>query len=71
MSFEKEYKTYLIKSNKNVSEIFLINGVSLNNYDNKFNIISSKKIISGSQSFVDTYFDIDINALKFSYPPLT
>ena len=61
MSFEKEFKTYLIKSNKNVSEISLINGVSLNNYDNKFNIISSKKIISGSQSFVDTYFDIDEN----------
>ena len=39
MSFEKEFKTYLIKSNKNVSEISLINGVSLNNYDNKFNII--------------------------------
>ena len=61
MSFEKEFKTYLIKSNKNVSEISLINGVSLNNYDNKFNIISSKKIISGSQGFADTYFDIDKN----------
>ena len=61
MSLEKEFKTYLIKSNKNVSEISLINGVSLNNYDNKFNIISSKKIISGSQGFADTYFDIDKN----------
>lgn len=61
MSFEKEFKTYLVKSNNNISEISLLNGVSLNNYDNKFNINSSKKIISGSHSFVDTYFDIDEN----------
>ena len=45
MSFEKEFKTYLIKSNKNVSEISLINGVSLNNYDNKFNRLCFNKLL--------------------------
>lgn len=61
MAFEKDLKTLLIKSNKNISEISFSEGISINNYNDKFNLLSNKKIISGSQGFADCYFDIDIN----------
>lgn len=61
MSFKKNFKTYLIKSNSDISEISHENGVVLYNYNNNFQQLSSKSIITGTQSFVDTYFNIDSN----------
>ena len=61
MSFIRKFATLIKKSNKNIININLDNGVELYNYSPDFNLILSKKILDGAYSFADVWFDINEN----------
>lgn len=61
MSFIRKFGTLIKKSNKNITNINLDNGIELYNYSPNFDLISSKKILDGAYSFTDVWFDINKN----------
>lgn len=61
MTFMRKFHTILQKSNNNICRIDSEDGITLSNYDNNFNLISQKKLLEGTFSFLDYWFDISEN----------
>ena len=61
MTFMRKFDTLLHKSNGNLCKIDSQDGITIYNYDNNFNLLSSKKLMDGDLSFLDFWFDIDAN----------
>jgi len=74
MPFVRRFHTLLKSSNQNIIINNLDHSLKMQNFDYNFNLISSKKLLDGSYSFVDVWFDINedntiygvINAYKNS-----
>jgi len=61
MAFMRNFHTILQKSNNNICKIDCKDGITLSNYDYHFNLISQKKLLNGTFSFLDYWFDISEN----------
>ena len=59
MSFIENFESLIEKSNNNISNITLDDGITLYNHDSNFKLLSSKKLIDGNYSFADYWFDIN------------
>ncbi|MDO5517087.1 MAG: hypothetical protein Q4F66_05990 [Clostridium sp.] len=61
MTFMRKFDTLLRKSNNTMCKIDSQDGINLYIYDNNFRLLSSKELLDGDFSFLDYWFDIDIN----------
>lgn len=59
MSFIENFESLIEKSNNDICNITLDEGINLYNYDSNFKLLSSKKLIDGNYSFADYWFDIN------------
>lgn len=61
MAFMRKFHTILQKSNNIICKIDSEDGIKLSNYDFNLNLISQKKLLDGTFSFLDYWFDIYSN----------
>lgn len=59
MSFIENFESIIEKSNNDICNITLDEGITLYNYESNFKLLSSKKLIDGNYSFADYWFDIN------------
>lgn len=61
MTFMRKFDTLLQKSNDNMCKIDSDNGINISTLDQNFKLLSVKKVLTGSFSFLDYWFDINKN----------
>lgn len=59
MSFIRKFESLIKKSNENIINIKLDDGVEIYNYSSDFKLISQKRLLAGNYSFADICFDIN------------
>jgi hypothetical protein len=59
MSFTRKFHTFIKKPHQNIVMKISDSCIEMQNFNSNFDLISSKKIIDGKYSFVETWFDIN------------